>query len=605
MAYKTLKEKSVFVKFKSLEEENTFFLVWTTTPWTLPSNIALCFNPKETYVKLEHNGENFVMLENLVGTLFEEGTYNIVYKKLGKEFEFQKYEPLFNFFADKDKKGYCVVCDDYVTLEDGTGIVHIAPAFGEDDYKVGKKYDLPFVQLIDENGKFPEGTGEFAGLGAKAADNSIIERLEKENKLFKAMMFEHNYPHCWRCSTPLLYYAQSAWFIKTTSVKDQLVENNKTVNWHPETIKTGRMGNFLENNIDWGISRTRYWGTPLPFWVCDCGHKHVVGSIQELRDLSGITGEIDLHKPTLDKIEFKCEKCGGVMKRTPEVLDCWFDSGSMPFAQYHYPFENKEMFEKTFPADFICEGIDQTRGWFYSLQAINTMLFGKSPYKNCTALGLVNDKYGYKMSKSKGNGIDPWTILNKQGADALRWYFYCSCNPGQSLSFNEENLNELQRKFMGTLWNVYAFYVLYADIDNFDPTKYKLDQLPLTFIDRWLLSKYNALVASVNENLEKMNMLDSARDITDFVDELSNWYIRRCRERFWSSGDNIDKTCAFKTLYEVLSSLTKLIAPFVPFLAEKIYQNLVLSVEKNAPISVHLCSYPEVCQKMINAELNE
>jgi len=602
--YKILKENSVFVKMKSLEEENTYFLVWTTTPWTLPSNVAICMNPNEEYAKIVTKDANYIMLKALAGKLFEEGTYSVEYTKLGKEFEYQKYAPLFTY-AGNLKNAYFVVVDDYVTTEDGTGIVHIAPAFGEEDNAVGKKYNLDFVQLVDEGGKMSKETEEFAGMFVKKADKPIIEKLEREGKMFKVLPFEHSYPHCWRCSSPLLYYGMSTWFIKTTAVKDLLVADNNSVNWTPETIKKGRMGNFLENNIDWGISRTRYWGTPLPFWECECGHFHVVGSVEELKKLSGVTGDLDLHKPTLDKITFLCPHCGKTMHRTPEVMDCWFDSGAMPFAQYHYPFENKELFEKTFPADYICEGIDQTRGWFYSLQAINSILFEKSPYKNCTALGLVNDKFGQKMSKSKGNGVDPWAILNKEGADALRWYFYYSCTPGQSVSFNEDNLVELQRKFMGTLWNVYAFYVLYAEIDQIDPTKYDLKKCELSFMDKWLLSKYNALVKFVSEKIESYDLLSASREITDFVDELSNWYVRRSRERYWGSEETPDKIAAYKTLYEVLVGLSKVVAPFVPFISEQIYQNLVLSLDKNAPESVHFCDYPVADESFINEKLNE
>lgn len=602
--YKILKENSVFVKMKSREEENTYFLVWTTTPWTLPSNVAICMNPEEEYVKIETQEANYIMLKKLVGKLFEDGTYKIAYTKKGKEFEGQKYEPLFDY-AGNLKNAYFVVVDGYVTTEDGTGIVHIAPAFGEEDNAVGKKYNLDFVQLVDEAGRMSKETGEFAGLFVKKADPLVIEKLKNENKLFKVLPFEHSYPHCWRCSSPLLYYGMSTWFIKTTAVKDLLVKDNNSVNWTPETIKTGRMGNFLANNVDWGISRTRYWGTPLPFWVCECGHTHVIGSVEELRKLSGVKGELDLHKPTLDKITFPCPHCEKTMHRTPEVMDCWFDSGAMPFAQHHYPFENKELFEKTFPADYICEGIDQTRGWFYSLQAINSILFGKSPYKNCTALGLVNDKFGQKMSKSKGNGVDPWAILNKEGADALRWYFYYSCTPGQSVSFNEDSLVELQRKFMGTLWNVYAFYVLYAEIDQIDPTKVKLEDCKLSFMDKWLLSKYNSLVEFVTNCIEKFDLLSATREITDFVDELSNWYIRRSRDRFWGAEETADKISAYKTLYEVLVGMSKLIAPFVPFIAEKIYQNLVVSLDRNAPESVHFCKYPEADKRYIDEKLNK
>ena len=600
--YKMLKEKSIFVKMKSLEEENTYFLVWTTTPWTLPSNIALCMNPNQDYVKIEHNGEFYILLKNLVEKHFED--FKIISTKKGKDYEFHKYEPLFDYYKNELTDGYYVTVDEYVTLEDGTGIVHIAPAFGAEDFEVGQKYNLPFIQMVDDYGKFIDKAIHFKGLNVKEADKFIIEKLQNENKLFKTELTEHNYPHCWRCETPLLYYAKSAWFVKTTAYKEKMIENNKGVYWLPENIKNGRMGNFLENNIDWGISRTRYWGTPLPFWECECGHIYAVGSMQELKDLSGVQEITDLHKSELDKITFKCEKCGKTMHRTPEVLDCWFDSGSMPFAQYHYPFENKEIFEKTFPADYICEGIDQTRGWFYTLLAVNTAIFERTPFKSCMALGLVNDKFGQKMSKSKGNGIDPWDILNNEGADALRWYFYYTCTPGQNLSFNEESLQELQRKFMGTLWNVYAFYVLYANIDNFDPTKYKLEDCNLSFIDKWLLSEFNALVKLVNDELEKLNTQEPARKITDFVDNLSNWYVRRSRERFWASGETNDKISAFKTLYTVLSGLIKLIAPFVPFISEKIYQNLVRSVEKDSPESVHLCSFPVANEALINAELN-
>ncbi len=602
--YKILKENSVFVKVKSAEEENTYFLVWTTTPWTLPSNVALCMNPNEVYVKIEQDGQFYIMLEKLVPSLFEEGTYRKIYLKTGKEFEYHKYYPLFDYVKDDVKNGYFVVVDDYVTTEDGTGIVHIAPAFGEDDYNVSKKYNLSFVQLVDENGKMSDKT-DFGGMFVKNADKFIIEKLEKENKMFKVLPFEHSYPHCWRCGSPLLYYASNTWFVKTTAIKDQMVKNNESVNWQPEHIKKGRMGNFLENNIDWGISRNRYWGTPLPFWTCECGHYHVVGSVEELRTLTGVSGDIDLHKPTLDKLTIKCEKCGKIMHRTPEVMDCWFDSGSMPFAQYHYPFENKELFEKSFPADFICEAIDQTRGWFYTLQAVNTAVFGKSPYKACNVLGLVLDKHGLKMSKHLGNGVDPSEILNKEGADALRWYFYNNCVPGQGIAFNEDNLIELQRKFLGTLWNVYAFYVLYAEIDKIDPSKYDLNDCKLSFLDKWLLSEFNALVKLTDASLEKFDMLTPSRAITEFVDKLSNWYIRRSRERFWGSEESDDKISAYKTLYEVLVGLSKLIAPFVPFISEEIYQNLVRNLDKNAPESVHFCSYPKADESMIDASLND
>ena len=601
--YKILKENSVFVKFKSLQEDNTYFLVWTTTPWTLPSNVALCMNPDETYCKVLCDGKNYIMLEKLLPNLFEEGSYKIVYRKKGKEFEYHKYQPLFDYVKDEVKTGYFVVVDDYVTTEDGTGIVHIAPAFGEDDYNVSKKYNIDFIQLVDESGKMSDKT-DFGGKFVKDADKDVIKYLEEQGKMFKVLPFEHSYPHCWRCKSPLLYYAKDTWFIKTTAIKQQMVDNNNSVYWCPEHIKEGRMGNFLANNIDWGISRNRYWGTPLPFWVCENGHIHIVGSREELEKLSGVN-PADLHKPSLDKITFPCPKCGKTMKRTPEVMDCWFDSGAMPFAQYHYPFENKEKFEKSFPADYISEAIDQTRGWFYTLQAVNTALFGKSPYKSCNLLGLVLDKHGLKMSKSLGNGIDPWSVLDKEGADALRWYFYNNCLAGQGIAFNEDNLIDLQRKFMGTLWNVYAFYVLYAEIDKIDPTKYNLKDCKLSFLDRWLLSEYNALVKFVDESLEKLDMLNSSRAITEFVDKLSNWYIRRSRERFWAGEETDDKISAYKTLYEVLVGLSKLLAPYLPFISEEIYQNLVRNLDKNAPESVHFTSFPVADESMIDKTLNE
>ncbi len=601
--YKIVKDKSIYVKFKSLQEDNTYFLVWTTTPWTLPSNIAICMNPEEEYTKISCNGENYIMLDKLIPTLFEEGTYKKIYTKKGKEFENQKYQPLFNYAKDI-KKGFIVTVDDYVTTDDGTGIVHIAPAFGEDDAKVGQKYGLTFVQFVDDAGKMTKET-EYEGMPVKEANAPIIEQLKREGKLFKVQPIEHSYPHCWRCKSPLLYYAQDAWFVKTTAIRDELVKNNQKINWIPDHIKNGRMGNFLANNIDWNISRNRYWGTPLPFWKCENGHVHVVGSVKELRELSGVQGEFDLHKPTLDKITFPCPKCGKTMRRTPEVMDCWFDSGSMPFAQYHYPFENKDIFEKAFCADYISEAIDQTRGWFNTLLSVNTAVFGKAPFKACNVLGLVLDKNGLKMSKSLKNGVDPWDVLSKYGADGVRWYFFSSCNPAQGLPFIEENLIDLQRKFMGTLWNVYCFYVLYAEIDKIDPTKYSLSDCKLSFLDKWLLSDFNALIKIVDENLDKYDMQTPAKAISEFVDKLSNWYIRRSRERFWGSEESEDKKAAYKTLYEVLVNLSKLIAPFVPFIAEEIYQNLVRSLDKNAPESVHFCAFPEADEKMIDASLNE
>lgn len=602
--YKLLKENSVYVKFKSNDEENTYFLVWTTTPWTLPSNVALCMNPNEEYVKIECDGKNYIMLEKLAPTLFEQGSYKIVYRKKGKEFEYHKYQPLFDYVKDKIKKGYFVTVDDYVTTEDGTGIVHIAPAFGEDDAAVGKKYGIDFVQLVDKYGQMSSET-DFAGMFVKDADKPIIEKLQKEDKMFKVLPFEHSYPHCWRCKSPLLYYAQDAWFVKTTAIKDQLVENNQQINWIPDHIKNGRMGNFLANNIDWNISRNRFWGTPLPFWVCENGHIHVIGSVKELMEKTGTNADIDLHKPSLDKLTMTCPECGKTMHRTPEVMDCWFDSGSMPFAQYHYPFENKEIFEKAFSADYISEAIDQTRGWFYTLLTVNTAVFGLAPYKACNVLGLVLDKHGLKMSKSLKNGVDPWEVLNKYGADGVRWYFFSSCNPAQGLPFIEENLVDLQRKFMGTLWNVYYFYVLYAEIDKIDPSKIDLKKCKLSFLDRWLLSDFNALIKIVDECLEKYDMQTPAKEISSFVDKLSNWYVRRSRERFWGSEESEDKIAAYKTLYEVLVGLSKLVAPFVPYISEEIYQNLVRNLDKNAPESVHFCAFPVADEKMIDSSLNE
>lgn len=602
--YKILKENSVYVKFESAKEKNTYFIVWTTTPWTLPSNVALCMNPNETYCTLSFEGKHYIMLKSLVPTLFEEGSYIIEKENKGKVFEFHPYKPLFDYAKDKVKTGYFVTVDDYVTTEDGTGIVHLAPAFGEDDMNVGKKYNLDFLQLVDKYGKMSNET-DFGGMFVKDADKSVIKKLQEEGKMFKVQPFEHSYPHCWRCKSPLLYYAQDAWFVKTTAIKDQLVKNNQEINWIPDHIKNGRMGNFLANNVDWNISRNRFWGTPLPFWICPHGHKHVIGSVEELRTLSGVKEDLDLHKPTLDKITFPCPVCGETMTRTPEVMDCWFDSGSMPFAQYHYPFENKEIFEKAFKADYISEAIDQTRGWFYTLLAVNTAVFGQAPYKACNVLGLVLDKHGLKMSKSLKNGVDPWEVLGKYGADGVRWYFFSSCLPAQGLPFIEENLVDLQRKFMGTLWNVYYFYVLYAEIDKIDPTKYDLDKCKLSFLDKWLLSDFNALIKIVDSSLEKYDLQTPTREISSFVDKLSNWYVRRSRERFWGSEMSDDKISAYKTLYEVLVGLSKLIAPFVPFMAETIYQNLVCSLKKDAPKSVHFCTYPVSDEKYIDSKLNE
>ncbi|MDD4839445.1 MAG: isoleucine--tRNA ligase [Clostridia bacterium] len=596
--YKDVEEKSVFVKFKIENEENSFFLAWTTTPWTLPSNVALCVNAKEDYTKIKVGEEYFVLADVLVEKLFTE--FEKIETVKGKQLEGKRYIPLFDFASDVADKAFYVTCAEYVTLTDGSGIVHIAPAFGEDDATVGKKYDLPLVQMVNERGRFIEGTGELVGLFAKDADKIIIEDLRNRGLLFKEMMFTHSYPFCWRCDTPLLYYARSSWFIKMTDVREKLMENNASVNWMPPTIGSGRMGNFLENVVDWGISRERYWGTPLPIWVCDkCGKRHVVGSREELRKLGGLEHDIELHRPYIDEVKWDCE-CGGTMVRTPEVLDCWFDSGSMPFAQWHYPFENKELFEKVFPADFISEAVDQTRGWFYTLLAISTLLFDRSSFRNCIVLGLVNDKDGIKMSKHKGNVVDPWTVLDKQGADATRWYFYTTSAPWLPSRFSGEAVSEAQRKFMGTLWNTYAFFVLYAEIDKFDPTKYKLEDQKLTIMDKWILSELNTLVDFVDKGLNEYKITETSRKIGVFVDELSNWYVRRSRERFWGSDMTANKAAAYTTLYTVLSTLSKVIAPFTPFVAENIYQNLVANFDDKASQSVHLSSFPICDEKYVD-----
>lgn len=599
--YKDVKEKSVFVKFKRKNNEG-YFLAWTTTPWTLPSNVALCMNGQENYACIRANGEIYVLAEALVDSLFEE--YEVIDVKKGSEYEREEYIPLFDCYNGREK-AYYVTNDAYVTLTDGTGIVHIAPAFGEDDANVGRKYGLPFLQMVDDRGRFIEGVGEqFTGVFVKDGDKLVIEYLKEKGLLFKELMFEHSYPFCWRCDTPLLYYARSSWFIKMTAVRDKLLKNNATVNWMPPTIGTGRMGNFLENVIDWGFSRERYWGTPLPIWVCpDCGEIKVIGSRQELRELGGLDHDIELHRPYIDAVHFKCPKCGGTMNRTPEVLDCWFDSGSMPFAQLHYPFDNKELFEKQFPANFISEAVDQTRGWFYTLLAISTLLFDKAPFKNCIVLGHVNDKNGIKMSKHKGNVVDPWSVLDVQGADAVRWYFYSSSAPWLPSRFSADNVSECQRKFMGTLWNAYSFFVLYADIDKYDPTRYNLKDCALTHMDKWILSGLNTLIDAVDKNLEQYKITESARMIEEFTDNLSNWYIRRGRERYWGKEMTEDKIAAYTTLYHVLVELSKLIAPMVPFMAENIYRNLVVNFDKTAPESVHLADYPVADCSMINKEL--
>ena len=603
--YKDVKETSVVARFKVKGRENAYILAWTTTPWTLPSNVALCMNPDETYVEIESGGVRYILAEALVSKFFEE--YAVVEKRTGKEYEGTEYEPLFDYAKGSFReKAYYVVCDTYVTLTDGTGVVHIAPAFGEDDYKVGRRYNLPVVQLVNERGCFDERCPELNGLFAKKADKLILNMLEEKGLLFKKLPFEHSYPFCWRCDTPLLYYARSSWFIEVTKVKERLIAANRSVNWMPETIKEGRMGNFLENVIDWGLSRDRYWGTPLPVWVCpDCGEIEVIGSKAELKEKCHVQGDIELHRPYLDDLTCTCPKCGGRMKRTPEVIDCWFDSGSMPFAQYHYPFENKDLFEETFPADFISEAVDQTRGWFYTLLAISTILFDRAPFKNCIVLGHVNDKDGIKMSKHKGNVVDPWSVLDKQGADAVRWYFYTGSAPWIPSRFGAEAVSEVQRKFQGTLWNTYAFFTLYAEIDGYDPSKYDLKTCKLSLMDKWILSKLNTLVKDVDEKLAAYNITDSAREIQDFSDVLSNWYVRRGRDRYWGSEMTEDKVAAYTTLYTVLVTLAKVTAPYTPFMAEMMYQNLVPAFYPEAPESVHLCDFPVADESFIDPVLEK
>ncbi len=600
--YKDVEDTSVFVNFK-LKDSDEYFLAWTTTPWTLPSNVALAVNPDVIYVKVKFDGKVYIMAKELVKSVFGDEEVEIYAETTGKEMVGTEYIPLFDF-AKTDKKGWYIVADNYVTTTDGSGIVHIAPAFGEDDYRLGRDNDLPFVQLINTEGKFVEGTGKFEGLFVKQADIPVMEDLKERGLLFKPMKFTHSYPFCWRCDTPLIYYARASWFISMTKVRDQLLKNNNTVNWMPDNIKDGRFGNFLENVIDWGLSRERYWGTPLPIWQCECGHRHAIGSIEELKSMSdNCPDEIELHRPYIDAVTIKCEKCGGQMHRVPEVIDCWFDSGSMPFAQWHYPFENKEIFDENFPADFISEAIDQTRGWFYTLMAISTLLFDKSPYKNVIVLGHVQDKDGQKMSKHKGNVVDPWDVLNNQGADAVRWYFYSTSAPWIPNRFHQDAVNECQRKFMGTFWNTYAFYILYADIDNFDPTKYNLEYDKLSVMDKWILSKLNSLIKSVDADLENYKITEASRSIQDFADELSNWYVRRCRERFWQKDMPQDKINAFMTLYTVLFELAKLSAPFVPFMTEEIYQNLVRTNDKTAKESIHYLDFPVANDAWINKDL--
>ncbi len=604
--YKDVKERSAMVKFKAKDEDNTYFLAWTTTPWTLPSNLGLVVNPEVDYVKVSYEGQNLIMAEALVESVFanKEGEHPVLERFKGKALEYREYEPLYPYADGKiKKKAFYVMCDGYVTTSDGTGIVHTAPAFGEDDARVCRAYDMPFVQFVDAKGNMTEDT-DWPGTFVKDADPLILDDLKAAGKLFKAPKFEHSYPHCWRCDTPLIYYARESWFIKMTAVKEQLIANNNTINWIPDAIGKGRFGEWLEHVQDWGISRNRYWGTPLNVWECSCGHQHSIGSIAELKSMSDNCPEdIELHRPYIDAVTIKCPECGGEMKRVPEVIDCWFDSGSMPFAQWHYPFENKEIFAERYPADFISEAVDQTRGWFYSLLAISTLLFDNASYKNVIVLGHVQDKDGKKMSKSKGNAVDPMDALRKHGADAIRWYFYENSAPWLPNRFHDDAVQEGQRKFMGTLWNTYAFYVLYANIDNFDATKYELEYDKLSVMDKWLLSRLNTLIKAVDNNLANYKVTETAKVLQDFVDELSNWYVRRSRERFWGKDMNQDKINAYMTLYTALTTVVKLAAPMVPFITESIYRNLVCSVDAKAPISVHLCDFPVANEAFIDTEL--
>ena len=613
--YKDVKERSAVVRFK-VKGEDAYILAWTTTPWTLPSNVALCVNPNEEYAKVKaSDGYVYYMasalLDTVLGKLAKDGeaAYEVLETYKGKDLEGKEYEPLYQCAADlaakQHKKGHYVVCDTYVTLTDGTGVVHIAPAFGEDDAQVGRKYDLPFVQFVDEKGDMTKET-PFAGLFVKKADPEVLKDLDAKGLLFDAPKFEHSYPHCWRCDTPLIYYARESWFIKMTAVRDDLVRNNETVNWIPQSIGKGRFGNWLENIQDWGVSRNRYWGTPLNIWECEeCGHQEAIGSREQLKEMSGNEKAltVELHRPYIDEITCTCPKCGKTMKRVPEVIDCWFDSGAMPFAQHHYPFENKDLFEQQFPAQFISEAVDQTRGWFYSLMAESTLLFNKSPYENVIVLGHVQDENGQKMSKSKGNAVDPFDALKTYGADAIRWYFYINSAPWLPNRFHGKAVQEGQRKFMGTLWNTYAFFVLYANIDNFDASKYTLDEKTLTVMDRWILSKLNSTVGAVDDNLANYRIPEAAKALQEFVDDLSNWYVRRSRERFWAKGMEQDKINAYMTLYTALVTISKAAAPMIPFMTEEIYRNLVCSVDKNAPESVHLCDFPKVDENLIDKEL--
>ena len=615
--YKDVKERSAIVRFK-VKDEDAYILAWTTTPWTLPSNIALCVNPEEDYAKVKAaDGYTYYMAVALLDTVLgkfgdeENGVkaYEVLETYKGQDLEYKEYEPLYQCAYDcaakQNKKAFYVTCDTYVTLTDGTGVVHIAPAFGEDDAKVGRKYDMPFVQLVDEKGEMGKTT-PFAGLFVKKADPEVLKDLDGRGLLFDAPKFEHSYPHCWRCDTPLIYYARESWFIKMTAVKDDLIANNNTINWIPESIGKGRFGDWLENVQDWGISRNRYWGTPLNIWECECGCQHSIGSIEELKSMSdNCPDEIELHRPYIDNVTIKCPKCGKEMHRVPEVIDCWFDSGSMPFAQYHYPFENQELFEKHFPADFISEAVDQTRGWFYSLLAISTLIFNKAPYKNVIVLGHVQDENGQKMSKSKGNAVDPFDALEKYGADAIRWYFYINSAPWLPNRFHGKAVTEGQRKFMGTLWNTYAFFVLYANIDEFDATKYTLEYEKLSVMDKWLLSKLNSAIKAVDEDLANYKIPEAAKALQSFVDDMSNWYVRRSRERFWAKGMEQDKINAYMTLYTALVEICKTAAPMIPFMTEDIYQNLVRSIDANAPESIHLCDFPKVNEAHIDKELEE
>ena len=612
--YKDVKERSAVARFKA-KNEDAYILAWTTTPWTLPSNVALCVNPDEAYVLVKTaDGYNYylaeALCEKILGGEKETAPYEIIKKFTGKELEFKEYEPLFDGANDiiekQHKKSHFVTCDSYVTLTDGTGVVHIAPAFGEDDAKVGRNYDLPFVQLVNGKGEMTKET-PYEGVFCKKADPMVLKDLEAKGLLFDAPKFEHSYPHCWRCDTPLIYYARESWFIKMTSVKEDLIRNNNTVNWIPESIGKGRFGDWLENIQDWGVSRNRYWGTPLNIWECDCGHQHAIGSREELAQLSGNPSakNVELHRPYIDEITIKCPHCGKDMHRVPEVIDCWFDSGAMPFAQHHYPFENKEIFEAQFPANFISEAVDQTRGWFYSLLAESTLLFNKAPYKNVIVLGHVQDENGQKMSKSKGNAVDPFDALTKHGADAIRWYFYTNSAPWLPNRFHDKAVTEGQRKFMGTLWNTYAFYVLYANIDEFNPMNYSLEYDKLTVMDKWLLSKLNTVVSTVDKNLENYKIPEAARALQEFVDEMSNWYVRRSRERFWAKGMEQDKINAYMTLYTALVTICKAAAPMIPFMTEDIYQNLVRSIDKTAPESIHLCDFPTIEETFLDKKLEE